>query len=231
MALLNIVTFFWGTKYDASYVRKLVGGINRHLHIPHRIFVCTDNTSNPELRGLVVTLVPIWDIPLTKEKGCFCRLRLFDPTWQKWIGVNEGDRLVSIDLDAIVVGGLDSVLDREEPFVILQGANSSNPCLFNGSLWSLRAGYRPDVWSSFSLEAARKVPFFEFPDDQAWFEAKMPDAAGWVVGANFGVYAFAKPGWPPGESLPTDAKLVVFPGWRDPSKFIHLEWVQKHWRE
>jgi hypothetical protein len=84
------------------------------------------------------------------------------------------------------------------------------------------------VWSDFSLEAAEDVPYFEFPDDQAWLEAKMPDAG--AIGPEEGAYAFCKPGWPKGEALPGDAKLVAFPGWRDPSKFTHLPWVRNHWR-
>lgn len=229
--MLNIVLFHWGMKYEIGYVKKLVAGISRSLHSPYRIFICTDKTNSVGYRGLGVTLVPIWDVGLTSVKGCFARLRIFDPTWQKWIGVQEGEQLVSIDLDAIVVGGLDSILDRPEPFVILRDVNTSNPCAQNGSIFALRAGYRPDVWSSFSLEAARRVPHFTFPDDQAWFEHKMPDAAGWVSGPQSGVVGFHKRGWPSGDDLPSWAKLVVFPGYRDPSQFSHLGWVQEHWRE
>jgi hypothetical protein len=122
------------------------------------------------------------------------------------------------------------LFDRPESFVILQGANSANPNPFNGSVFMLRAGEHADVWSEFSVDAAGKVPFYAFPDDQAWFHARMPNAAGWKVGAASGVYAMGKPGWPNGTSLPRDARLVVFPGHRDPSQFTHLDWVREHWR-
>jgi hypothetical protein len=84
-----------------------------------------------------------------------------------------------MDLDLVVTGPLDALFDRPEPFVILQGVNAVNPCPFNGSLWMLEAGYRPDVWHEFSPELAAKVPFHEFPDDQAWLADMIPDAAGW----------------------------------------------------
>jgi hypothetical protein len=136
---------------------------------------------------------------------------------------------VCIDLDTVITGPLDGLFDRPENFIILQGANASNPCPFNGSLMMLRAGARPDVWRDFSLKAAGSVPFFEFPDDQGWLWHKIPDAAGWKAGSESGVYAFQKPGWPKDDRLPADAKIVAFPGWRDPSKFANEPWVRQHW--
>lgn len=165
---------------------------------------------------------------LTKLPGCFCRLRMFDPEWQDRNGISG--RLVCVDLDVVVTGELDEVFDRPEKFVILQGANAANPCPFNGSVMMLRTGSRPDVWKDFSLKRAEEVPYYEFPDDQAWLAHKVPDAGGWKAGPESGIYAFQKPGWPKGESLPAGAKLVAFPGWRDPSRFAHLDWVKRHWQ-
>lgn len=221
--MLTICTFLWGQKYDESYVAKLARGLDRHLSQPCRVVCFTDN-----LRRLPdgVTQMQIPNMELLDVPGCFARLRLFDPALQERLGA---DRIVCVDLDAIITGPLDPLFDRPEPFAILQGANASNPCPYNGSLWMLRAGYRPDVWADFSLDAAAKVPFDKFPDDQAWFNHKMPDAAGWRAGAESGVYAFKKPGWPAGDELPKGARLVAFPGWRDPSLFTNLRWVKENW--
>ena len=135
-----------------------------------------------------------------------------------------------MDLDSIVTGPLFDLFDTDEEFKILEGANGpSHPCRFNGSIWMLRGGTRHDVWTDFSLEAAGKLPKHTFPDDQGWFDFKFPDAAGWKVGAASGIYAYEKRGWPGGNDLPKDARLVVFPGSRDPSGFTHLSWVKKHW--
>lgn len=213
MARLNIVTFRWGEKYGPEYVNKLHAGIDHNLTEDYRFCVLHPL---PE------------DEYLTKMPGCFARLRLFDPEFQRLCGFQEGDRIVCMDLDLIVTGSLDGLFDREEPFTILQGVNTSNPCPMNGSLWTLRAGYRPDVWHEFSPELAAKVPFHEFPDDQAWFADMMPDAGSF--GPEDGVYAFMKRGWPKGEQLPRNARIVAFPGWRDPSQYTRLDWVQQHWR-
>lgn len=213
--MLIIGPWIWGTKYSSDYVDKLQAGIRRHLTQPHRFEVFTPS---PE------------DSHLTKIKGCFVRLRMFDPAWQEVNGIVAGDRIVCIDLDVVITGPLDPLFNRPEPFMILQGANAANPCPYNGSLWMLRAGYRPDVWTDFSLEAAAKVPFYEFPDDQGFLAHKLPNEMGWKVGSPSGVYAFKKPGWPKGDNLPADARMVAFPGWRSPEKFKELPWVKEHWR-
>lgn len=212
---LWVTTWCWGEKYPPYYVERLRAGVARHLRQPYRWEVFAPE---PE------------DMPLTERPGCLCRLRMFDPAWQAKHGIERGDRLVCMDLDSIVTGPLDHLFDRPETFVILQGANSSNPCPYNGSLQLLRGGEHSDVWTRFTPEEAAKATIYEFFDDQAFYHYMIPKAAGWKVGVMSGVYALQKPGWPRGTNLPRDASLVVFPGWRDPSKFTHLEWVKYHWR-
>lgn len=234
--MLTIFSFLWGDKYGPEYVERLAAGLKKNLHQEHD-FTCILDEKNYKAHkhrlSKVVSLTKLRDEDLCREKGCFARLRIFDQTWtdgNRFADWGEADdRVVCIDLDSVITGSLDKLFNRPENFVILQGANAKNPCPYNGSLWMIRSGYRPDVWSDFSLEAAAKIPFYEFPDDQAWLAAKLPDAAGWNCGPQSGVYAFQKPQWPKGDDLPADARLVVFPGHRDPSKFTHLDWVKQNW--
>lgn len=216
MSRLIVGTWFWGSKYPTEYVEKLKAGVQRNLKVPYEWMVWHPE---PEDRHLI--LLP----------GCFCRLRMFDPNWQAKHGIAPGDRIVCLDLDSVVTGSLDMLFDRYDTFSILLGANAANPCPYNGSVFMLRAGYHEEVWSDFSLAAAKAVRYHEFPDDQGWFWHKLPNAAGWPVGARSGIYAFQKPGWPPGTALPREARLVAFPGWRDPGKFAeHVRWIREHWR-
>lgn len=211
--MLHVITWVWGDKYAPHYIERLRSAVARNLKQDHRFLVCRPA---PE------------DAHLTAIPGCFARLRTFDPAWQAAQGIAPGERIACLDLDNVVTGPLDRVFDRPDDFAILQGANAVNPCPYNGSVWLLRAGYRPDVWTDFTLEAAGKVPFFLFPEDQAWFAAKMPGAG--AYGPREGVYGFKKPGWPAGDQLPANASLVAFFGKRDPSQFTHLPWVKEHWR-
>ncbi len=215
LGALWITTWKWGQKYPVHYVERLKSAVARNLKQEHRFAVFS-----PEVE----------DEYLTKIPGCFARLRYFSKDWQEKQGIKPGDRIVCVDLDVVVTGPLDPLFDRDEDFVIFQGANAANPCPYNGSLQMLKAGKHSDVWRDFSLKNASLAPKHEFPDDQGWIWYKIPDAAGWKVGPSSGVYGFQKVGWPKGEALPKDARLVAFFGWRDPSKFQNIDWVRTHWR-
>lgn len=226
MAALTIATWLWGTKYGEADVAKLAAGVRRHLQQDHRFIVISDRPVT--IQGVENYEIPQQDRYLLSIPGCFARLRMFDPAWQEQVQVRG--RLANIDLDTVITGHLDPLFNRAENFVILQGANAQNPCPYNGSIFMLRAGVHADVWSGYSLKSVRALPFHEFPDDQGWLAATIPNAAAWKAGSLSGVYAFKKPGWPAGDDLPADARMVVFPGWRSPSKFTHLPWVKKCWR-
>ncbi len=226
MDVLTVCTYCWGDAYPIHYVRRLAAAVKRNLKQPHRFVVISDQALHP-VDGVIRVRMPPDDIALTKIKGCFARLRLFDPEYQKWIGAD--DRIVCMDLDLVVTGPLDDILDRKADFSIVQGINTTNPCPYNGSMWMIKAGYRPDVWSDFSLDAASRIPRHAFPDDQGWFWEKIPEDYAGVFSPVGGVYGFKKKGWPSGDGLPANARVVAFPGWRDPSKFQHLPWVLEHW--
>lgn len=230
--MLTVCTWKWGTKFGLDDVAKLARGVRRNLVQPYR-FICFSD-ERFRMDGVEDAILP--SAELTTVKGCFARLRMFDPSWQPaWFS----DRLACIDLDTVITGPLDALFDRPEPYLILQGGNASNPCKFNGALQMIRAGAHPEVWRDFSIEAAGKVPFYEFPDDQGWIWHKLPNAAGWKCGIDSGVFVFRKPGWPSfdrkmgrdGDELPKGARLVTFSGGRSPQKEVkHLSWVRENWR-
>src|SRR5215471_12145415 len=129
--VLTVCTWLWGNKYSLADVWRLKRGVLRHLEQAHRFLVMTERERDP-FSLLGVERHAIKDPELTGIAGCFCRLRMFDYGWQQNRGID--DRLVCIDLDAIMTGPLDVLFDRPESFVILAGANSVNPCPFNGSV-------------------------------------------------------------------------------------------------
>ena len=224
--MLNIVTWFWGTKYSPKYVERLARGLRRGLMQSHRLVVMTDGRQ--VLSGYECHDINEQDLPLLNVRGCFARLRMFDPDWQKKLSM-QGERIVCVDLDTVITGNLDPLFDRVEPLVILQGANSANPCPYTACLFMLQAGAHPELWQQFSLEAAEKIPKYEFADDQGWMHYLVPGAAAWNTGAESGVWSFRKRGWPSDDVLPSAARMVAFPGGRDPSQFVKLPWVRDHW--
>lgn len=212
--MIHIGAWRWGDKYPQIYMDRLRASVARNFAGEY-----TFHEWAPEPEDKMLTMLP----------GCFARLRAFDPDWQMRHGIKPLDRIVNLDLDLIVTGPLAPIFGRKDNFAILQGVNASNPNPYNGSVWTLMAGHRPDVWQNFTLEKAKRISYFEFPDDQAWFHHMIPDA-GAITPQSDGVYAFGKPGWPGGHHLPAGARIVCFPGFRDPKDVAWTDWAQKHWR-
>ncbi len=226
--MLFVCTWLWGKKWPPVYVERLGKALRRNLKQPFRFVLVTDQ----KVQGGADIVLPIEeaDREILAKPGCLVRMRMFDPAWQEKIGAVPGDRIVNIDVDAIVTAGLDPLFDRDDEFTIMQGFNGTNPCPFNGSLWMFRAGCRHDVWSDFSFASykARGVPYHAFPDDQGWLHHKFPNAAAYTP--RDGVYAMKKIGWGTAgrRVLPAGARFVAFPG-RDPQTYVGVNWVDKHW--
>lgn len=228
MAKLDIVTWMWGTKYHQRDVLRLARQVRKNIRADHTFHLFTDvAVDNLASAGVVVHKI---EDPELCGRHCFCRLRLFDPEWQKRHGLT--DWIVQMDLDLVITGRLDDVFFPKWNFMILQGVNAVNPNPFNCSLLMLKAGSHPEVWNNFSMEAVQKINYHEFPDDQGWIWSQVPDAHGWKAGSESGVFGFQKPGWPLGTlgySLPRDALIVAFIGKRKPGMYITLPWVKKFW--
>lgn len=225
--MLTVSTWLWGNEYTTDDVVRLHSAVKRHLSMKFRFIVMTERERD-WVPPSSIERHAIKDPHLLAYPGCFARLRMFDYGWQR--NRNIDGNLVCLDLDIIILNRLKELFDRPETFVILAGANSVNPCPYNGSVMMLKAGYHGEVWTDFSIEEARKTPFYEFPDDQGWIAHKIPHAATWQCGRKSGIYAFKKPGWPPGLMPPSDARIVAFPGSRRVRDYINLPWVRNNWQ-
>jgi len=222
--MLFVCTWLWGDKWSLIYAERLFAGLRRNLREQFASVLITDRR-----RESSADIDIEWDNGLFGLPGCLARIAMFDSGLQDEIGAGYGDRVVNIDVDAVITGPLDPLFDRYNEFTIMQGYNQTNPCPFNGSLWMFRAGERHDVWEDFSLDAFEryKVPIHSIPDDQGWLHHKFPKADAYTTAD--GVYAFKKIGWKKGRrKLPLDARLVVFPG-RDPAKYLECDWIRQHW--
>lgn len=223
--MLFVCCWLWGAKWPSVYAERLFAGLRRNIAQDFRSVLITDHLVT--CGADIVSPIKVDDYLLLEKPGCLARMRMFDPAWQEEIGARTGDRIVCVDVDAVITGSLDPLFDRADDFTIMQGFNTTNPCPFQGSLWMFRAGARHDVWTDFSYEAAKRGPFHSIPDDQGWLHSKFPAAAGWTTAD--GVYAFKKQGWDDGRrKLPENARIVAFPG-RDPGKYPDVSWIKQHW--
>lgn len=236
--MLTFVTFKWApvdgyrSKYGPEQVLTMQRMIARHYAKPHRFCCVTDDATG--LDG--IETVQLWndykDVPSPHGRNnpsCYRRLKLFAPD----AGLVFGDRLVCIDLDMVIVGNIEPLFDRPEDFVIWGQSDYPKSQWYNGSLWMLRTGTRPKVWTEF---IARQSPLMAMRagkkgSDQGWISYILgPKEATW--GEKDGVVSYrvhlSKTGW----ALPAHARVVAFHGRVDPWHYQAQQhaWVQEHYR-
>lgn len=170
---LKVLTWLWHqpegrVHYDAAHVRIWAGMIRRHLTIPHTLAVVTDLPGDygrdveviaPTNEFLDVVL-PRWGVG---RPQCLRRLSMFRRDAADLFGA---DRLVCMDLDLVVSGSLDPVLDIRDDFRIFRG--TANNRLYNGSMMSIRLGSRTAVYDRFNVAEAVKASGKFVGSDQAW---------------------------------------------------------------
>jgi hypothetical protein len=218
--------------YGPEHVRTLKRMVDRHLSLPHE-FACI--TDRPELFAADAAIRPVALDTTTHIPGTrFIKLMAYRPD----AGDILGPRILCLDLDTVVTGRLDPLVDRPEDLVLWRNPNfgGRRRARYNTSMVLLRAGARPELWTRFDK---RRTPdmlaAYVGGTDQAWVShVASPDEAHWTD--RDGIYGAGRlldivPGVQ--TVLPDDARIVFFPGRREPSlpaiKELH-PWIDAHYR-
>lgn len=235
MDRLTVVTFLWSDpdyrwnrqfRYGADHVRRLAAGVRRHLSMPHEFVVVTDSGAD---FGPDVRVVPLWS-DFREAGGCYTRLRAFAPDMASILG----PRFVWLDLDAVVVGSLDPVFDRPEPFVAWRNVHRGQ--IYCGAMMMMDAGARSQVWDRFRADplACRREAQQRgyIGTDQAVISLALgKDEATWTSADGVWNYQHEIVAKHAGR-LPDGARLVFFNGPRDPSMTEcrkRSPWIAEHW--
>lgn len=236
--MLSVVCWKWKPKpgyrsaYGPDQVHTLARMVARHYRRPHR-FICV--TDDPAGLDPAIEVIPLWEqygeLPSPhggNNPSCYRRLRAFAPD----AGDLFGERLVSLDLDVVLVGDVSPLWDRPEDFVIWGDTAKGTP--YNGSMWLLRTGTRPRVWTEFDpvKSPARARALGYIGSDQAWIGAALgPNEPRWT--ARDGVYSYRNEIKAKGGLLPPNARIVIFHGHVDPwhsATQRRYRWVREHYR-
>src|SRR3990167_11446347 len=122
--MLTVVCFLWhdpqGVRndiyvYDESHVRRLKQMVERNLTLPHE-FICV---SDRPIGG--IKTIPL-DFTTFVHGTRFAKLMMYAPE-----GKLAGKRLLYLDLDTVVTGSLDSLVQRGEDLVLLRNPNFRTP--------------------------------------------------------------------------------------------------------
>lgn len=250
MTPLTIMTWLWRQTPDkagyfsgngaAEKVNIWAASLRRNSSMPLDIACVTDEAEglDPSIR-IIPLPTHFLDVKCKfwKEAAglpqCYRRLVMFAPFAAEIFGA---ERFVSMDLDSVITGPIDSLFDHDCPFVMFGGTSKQRP--YNGSMIQMTAGARSVVWERFSAdpeglahEARRKY----IGSDQAvislvlgWGEER------WT--AKDGVEAYGQGfirrngGQPRRMRLADDVKMVFFPGAAKPWQLVgRAAFVDQHW--
>lgn len=232
---LSIVTWKWvpcqgyRSEFTAHTVNVLKKMVARHYPQPHRFLCVTDDPAglDPEIE-----VIPLWGEYANvasphgeKHPSCYRRLRAFHPD----IGAIFGPRFVSLDLDVVLTGDVTPLWDRPEDFVCYGGTHRAGH--YNGSMFLMNAGARPQVWTSFnprtSPQQARAAGCFG--SDQGWITHCL-GAGEPMWDRPDGVYSWRNH-LQPGGALPSDARMVIFHGAFKPWDLQGRHpWIRHYWQ-
>ena len=232
--LLTIVTFLWSDParkrnytFTPDHVLVLRNMVARHLTIPHEFVCVTDRPFNaPGIR--CVRLDATKHVPGT----VFARLMLRRPD----IGGILGRRILSLDLDCVIVGNIDYIAERPEDAVFWRNPNFPAPgrAFYQTSIQLFTAGARSELWTDFDPQETPRWINRRFGGaEQAWVSERLDwNEAYWDE--LDGVYGAGRLG---GEGvyteLPANARIVFTPGNREPSQPETQEkhpWIRDHYK-
>jgi hypothetical protein len=230
--MITFVTFKWRqpgypTLYEAAHVNGWYRAMRHYYRGPARFVVVTDDAADID-RG--VECVPLWRDHATlgnphgsEFPSCYRRLRLFARDAAALVGAEQ---FVVCDLDVMPTQEITPLFERREDFVIWRDPMAPRQP-YNGGLWMLRAGARPQVWERFegqaSINAARAAG--RVGSDQAWIaHALGASEAVWTRDA--GVLSYKR------DVLarklnPATGRLVMFHGRQHKPWTVRADWCAR----
>lgn len=187
----HIVLWKWAShnadrEYEAHHVNGMVRSLLENIKTTKARIICvTDNNE-----GITdCETFPLWkdmsDIPNATKRNlpsCYRRLKLYDHETQKDLGMKHGDRILSLDLDALIVGRIDDVLATPGEYIGWELRGPHHPRVFNGSFQMFSAGDLRFIWEEFdpALSPRQALEAQFLGSDQSWLSYRLIEREGSV---------------------------------------------------
>ena len=245
--MLTVCCFLWSDptrqrsyQFGRDDVKVWDSMIARNLTVPHRR-VCI--THRPDLVEDFIETVPL-DMFTHVPGLCTVKLMVWRPDAADFLG----RRILSMDLDCVVTGDMNPLVERDDDAVFWRNPNyeeGGRRGYIQGSMQLLNAGAIPALWDDFDTNRTPLMLNRRFGGgEQAWISERLnkswPDA-GWewdgpVWTEEDGVYGAGRlvngrMGEGVQSELPENARVVFFPGDRSPMQSEIRKthpWIERH---
>ncbi|MFO1141214.1 MAG: glycosyl transferase [Amaricoccus sp.] len=220
----QVICISWGTKYGAPYVNRLYAMVARNITPPFSFTCFTDSAEGfrPEVRA---EPLPPLDVKMpTGTKGIWPKARLWSATLADLTGP-----VLFMDLDLVVVGSLDDFFSFGDPEDVILARNPNTPLerLGQTSIFRFPVGKLLPLQERFLADPQGVADTYQF--EQRYVTREAPGGvhfwpAPWVRHFR---YHCARPlplNFFMAPRLPSDARVVIFPGALLPPHAIAGHW-------
>lgn len=108
--MITVACVFWGDKFSEDYVYNLKSMVERNTTVPHQ-FVCF---SDRELEGIKTVKL------ISGYQGWWNKMQMFNTDFRL------GNRVVYLDLDTLIVGNIDWLLEYDGMFMGIEDLGAVN---------------------------------------------------------------------------------------------------------
>lgn len=236
--MIGVVTFKWKkpgyrsafTSINVNTTKRMVA---RWYPEPHK-FICV--TDDPNGLDEDIHYIPLWNdhanVPnpsWPSGPSCYRRLKVLSEWFAELI---QCERIVCLDLDAVITSLMTPIFNRTENFLIWQTGNPQIP--FCASMFMFKAGAYEWIWKDFDPKLSPRLSITSgMPgSDQAWLAYCLGKSIpGW--GTKDGVYGYKDHILKHHDGrLPVNARAVMFTGKPDPWEGPALQkspWIRDHY--
>jgi hypothetical protein len=230
---ISFVTWKWHTKdsprsFAAKHVNIVRAMIARNYPREFRFICITDDPKGLDERietmPMPVRFDHIRSPQGTRFPNCYCRLWNFSREASVL-----GERIFQLDIDVVITGDLQPLVDRSEDFV----GWCDKRFVWNkiaGGAYLLRTGSMPQIWEDFDplTSPAQAFAAGNGGSDQGWMSFKMYPSPRFTEG-------LVKINWTPSRTreIPKGARMVftngVQPPWSHETR-RRYPWLKEHWK-
>jgi hypothetical protein len=231
----------WGGKYGPEYVDRLYGMVARQLARPFRFVCLTDAPAGIRSEVVCAPIPALPAIPQPKERG-WTKLAAFSPE----LGDLVGETVLFLDLDVVVMGRLDPLLDHPGVFPMIRDWYHHRRVVGNSSVFRYRPAEQRGLFEAFRTDADAIVRRIR---NEQEFVSEYLDARGelsfWPTSwcQSFRVSCLAP--WPlrawQTPRRPADCRVLVFHGEPKPplalagraglvQTYRPARWIAEEWR-
>jgi hypothetical protein len=181
-----------------DYVNHLYAGIKRNTTVEFKFHCFTDDETD------IIPQVICHKLPNNRLTGWWNKLWLFSNE----LPIENGQRVMFFDLDTLITGNIDDILNYSCPNDMIGLKNFYHPTRFASGLMMWKHGTQTHIWEKF-LDDPIKAQQSCRDGDQEWTERYLKSFTLWQEEFPNCVYSYKQSC---GKGLPATAKIVCYHG-------------------